>query len=321
MDSTTKLNDFVRQNSDKFSGQTLTRTWSNGPIRLCHQSSEGGDVIFLYLKYSRLGSPQFGGAPKQPGLDKGELFILLNGNKRYSLQPHVLQPPSCEKDEQYFNSVGLVVEITWTECIAYELSKDILYEMVNATNIELKITGDSVSEVLEEHKDQISFIMMAKALYNAVFDNSMFLEDLQKEQKRVDGASKILKEWDELKDLCEKNRYKMGAFYGKEDCSFDTSAEEIIHKFGDYKAELYKQLNYCIPLYKKLHSHIYEFNTNFPNENISVEHGAGSEETIGQFIKTLEAVRNQVSFSVVTKRILIVTLIVVIFIILYLLFS
>ena len=250
-----------------------------------------------------------------------QLFILLNGDKRYSLRPQVVKPSSYRKETHHLDYVGCWDTVHWTEYMAYELSEDILREMANATSIELKVTGGTVSEVIHEQKNNISFTMMAKALYSAVFDNSMSLEELQKEKMRVDDTRQIQKEWDELKDLCEKNMYDMGAFYGKEDCNFDTSAEEIIRKFGSYKSELYKHLNYCIPLYKKLYSHMHEFNTEFPNENISVEYGEGSEETIGQFIKKLETVRDQVNSSLATKRIIIVVSIVVAIIILFVLFS
>lgn len=318
----TKPNCFVRQKSDKFSGGNFTETWSNGSICLRHQSSAKGDIIYFYLEYSRSGDPQsrFDNV-EQPRLEMGELFILLNGNKRYSLMPQVVQPSSYRKETHHLDYVGCWDTVHWTEYMAYELSEDILREMANANTIELKVTGGTVSDVLYEHKDKISFSIMAKALYNAVFDNSLFLEELQKEQKRVEETHQIQKEWDELKDLCEKNMYDMGAFYGKKDCSFGTTTEEIIRKFGDYKSELYKHLNYCIPLYKKLYSHMHEFNTAFPNENISVEYGEGDEETIGQFVKKLEAVREQVNSSITTKRIIIIASIVVGVILLFVLFN
>ena len=313
-------NNFVRQKSDKFSGETLTETLSNSFIRLCHQSSAKGDCIYFYIEYSCNGNPKFVNV-KQPRLDQGVLFVLLNGNKRYSLRPQVVQSPSYRKEETFLNYVGRCETIYWTEYMAYELSENILHEMAIATTIELELTGGTVSRVLRANENELSFSIMAKALYNAVFDKSLFLEELQVEQKRVDEARKIQKEWKELETLCEEHNHKMGTIIGKKQCDRYTSVEEIIRKFGDYKSELYKHLNFCIPLYKKLYSHMHEYNIAFPNENISVRYGSYQEEEIRLNIQNLEEVRVQVHSSLVIKRVIIAASIVVGVILLFVLFS
>ena len=72
--------------------------------------------------------------------------------------------------------------------------------MAYATSIEIKVIGASVSKVLEENKVIPSFLIIAKALYNAIFDNSAFLEDLNKEKQRIKEA----KIEAELKEMAEK---------------------------------------------------------------------------------------------------------------------
>lgn len=315
-------NDFVTQTSDEFTGETLTKTDSNNSISLCHHSSPNGENIFFDLKFKQIGG-------QQPRLDCGELFILLNGNKRFSAKPIVDEPAYSKVIKSYDEIGNPYTYMEWYENMHYVITEENLRNMAYANSVKLKVTGATISKEIIESDNSISFLMMAKALYNAIFDNSLFVGDLEGEIKRIDDhedmlieKNKIRKEWDELHDLCRKENYDMWAFYGWKDCRFDTSVEEIIRKFGDDKSALYKQLNYCIPLYKKLHAHMHEFNTNFPNENIcAAYYGEGNEEQIGQFINKLETVREQVNSSITIKRIIIIASIVVGVILLFVLFS
>lgn len=188
---------FVHQSHDKFEAATTTVTdyagKSGSYIRLRQHSSPRGDSLYLDLKHQ-----QRDGA--QPLLIEGELILLINGSKRYSLRPKVSKPATYYEDEYVDWAGNLCERLEWNEYVYYEISEEILREMAYATSIEIKVIGASVSKVLEENKVIPSFLIIAKALYNAIFDNSAFLEDLNKEKQRIKEA----KIEAELKEMAEK---------------------------------------------------------------------------------------------------------------------
>lgn len=189
---------FIHQSHDKFSSETVTSTdWSGNKdcsVRLRHFSSSKRDIIFLDLDFH-----QFDGT--QPMLHQGKLFVLLNGSKRYTLTPNVRKPSTYEVRESRSWYDGREEEyVYWDEHMYYEITEDMLREMASAISIEMKVTGASVSKVIEGDEVRLSFIIMAKALYNAIFDNSAFLEDFNKEKQRIKEA----KIEAELKEMAEK---------------------------------------------------------------------------------------------------------------------
>lgn len=188
---------FVHQSHDKFEAATTTVTdyagESGSYIRLRQHSSPRGDSLYLDLEHQ-----QRDGA--QPLLIEGELILLINGSKRYSLRPKVSKPATYYEDEYVDWAGNLCKRLEWNEYVYYEISEEILREMAYATSIEIKVIGASVSKVLEENKVIPSFLIIAKALYNAIFDNSAFLEDLNKEKQRIKEA----KIEAELKEMAEK---------------------------------------------------------------------------------------------------------------------
>ena len=204
---------FVHQSYDKFSSKTTTVTSCAGDgncqVRLRHISSSEGEHILLDLEY-RQDAPQ-------PMLHQGNLFIVLSGKKRYTLTPHINQPARYTENE-YSNWSGINTIITWYESMYYELTKEMLLDMASATRIEMKVTGASASYVVKEkftgeEKEHISFLIMAKALYNAIFDKSAFNEDIEvliqriKEKKRK-VARKVARKEQEKKQKTERREQK-----------------------------------------------------------------------------------------------------------------
>jgi hypothetical protein len=193
------MNPFIHQSNDKFSTANTVCTSNAGEtgrlISLRYHSSENDDAILLDLLYEGFGN--------QPHIDQGNLFLLINGTKRYSFVPHINQPASSREFETFLYHDTI---ITWEEYVYYEISKDILREMAYASSVEFKVTGASVNEEIEEDGDRPSFIIIAKALYNAIFDNSAFVEDLKNEKRRLEEEKQREEEEEQRKEKEEQKR-------------------------------------------------------------------------------------------------------------------
>ena len=217
---------FVHQSHDKFEAATTTVTdyagESGSYIRLRQHSSPRGDSLCLDLEHR-----QRDGA--QPLLIEGELILLINGSKRYSLRPKVSKPATYYEDEYVDWAGNLCTRLEWNEYVYYEISEEILREMAYATSIEIKVIGASVSKVLEESKVIPSFLIIAKALYNAIFDNSAFLEDLNKEKQRIKEA----KIEAELKKMAEK--------IDDDEEDYDDDEEDYDEEYMDIRREANKR--------------------------------------------------------------------------------
>ena len=255
--------------------------------------------------------------------------MLLNGNKRYSLRPKINQPATYYENEyiDWFGDLRKIVK--WREYVYYEISEEILREMAYATSIEIKVTGASVSEVLKEDEETPSFLIIAKALYNVLFDNSVFKEDLKKEKQRIkevrieeelkkmaeridedeegeedddeeykeirreakkrketDGRIQIKREWKELGEKCEEHNSHMSEFIGC-GCSWETTEEEFIESFGKNPTELYNHLEFAIPLYDSLLSHMHEYNLKHPKSKVEIDCEV-TEPEVRKFVAVLK---------------------------------
>lgn len=272
---------FIFQSNDKFSTTNTVRTANAGNIcqliSLRYHSSETGDAILLDLQYS--------GSGDQPHIDQGNLFLLINGTKRYSFVPHLNQPASASENFDFFGNKY----ISWNESMYYEISEEILREMAYAYSVEFKVTGASVAREVKEDGERPSFIIIAKALYNAIFDNSAFIEDLENEKQRLEGAKVeaelIEQEWKELKKKCEQHNSRMGAFVGR-GCSWDATTEKFIEKFGEEPGVLYHHLEYAIPLFESLLHHMNEYNSKYPKTKIKIDYV--EEEKVRKFVTVLK---------------------------------
>lgn len=328
---------FVHQSHDKFEAATTTVTdyagESGSYIRLRHHSSPQGDTFCVDLNYTQRNDAQ-------PLLIKGELILLLNDSKRYSLRPKVSKPATYYEDEYVDWAGNLCKRLEWNEYVYYEISEEILREMAYATSIEIKVIGASVSKVLEENKVIPSFFIIAKALYNAIFDNSAFLEDLNKEKQRIkeakieaelkemaekidddeedydedeedydeeymeirreakkrketDGRILVKREWKELEKKCEQHNSRMGAFVGR-GCTWDTKEPKFTEYFGKNPTELYNHLEFSIPLYESLLSHMHEYNLKHPKAKVEIDYEV-TEPEIRKFIAVLKQSRDNLS--------------------------
>lgn len=374
------MNSFIKQTCDKITGEARTETIDirdkHCKIRLCHNSSSKGDFIFFELEFTREGD--------RPLLEQGQLFVLINGNKRYSLEPHIGMPAACDEVHDFDYRGNPYSCLKWREYIYYIITEEQLREMANATNIEMKVLGGTVSEVIDDkngvYKDSnISFLIMARAIYNAIFDNSIFNDELENEKNRLeeerlntlaksssyeeeeedededddddddeddddeedkdeesankiktgenekkqnptaDAIKSIKKEWAVLKKRCQERNDIIGAFIDEEECTWNTSVDGIIRKFGDDKSELYKHLNFCIPLYESLYTHMHEFNKAHPNTQINIDYC--DEKKVKKFLEKLKAVQEKIYPTILRKRILIASLIIGGIILLFILFS
>ena len=325
---------FVHQSHDKFEAATTTVTDyagnSGSNIRLRHHSSPQGDTFCIDLNYTQRNDAQ-------PLLIKGELILLLNGSKRYSLRPKINKPSTYYEDEYVDYFGNLCKRIEWNEYVYYEISEEILREMAYATTIEIKVTGASVSIVLEEGEVTPSFLIIAKALYNAIFDNSAFKEDFKKEKQRIkeakievelkemaenlddeddeddeedddeeymeirreakkrketDGRILVNREWKELKKKCEQHNSRMGAFVGR-GCSWDSTTKEFMERFCEEPSVLYHHLEYAIPLYESVLSHMHEYNLKHPKAEVEIDYE--TEPEVRKFIAVLKQSRDNLS--------------------------
>ena len=280
---------FIFHSNDKFS--TTNTVWTANAGNICqlislrYHSSETGDAILLDLQYS--------GSGDQPHIDQGNLFLLINGTKRYSFVPHLNQPASASENFDFFGNKY----ISWNESVYYEISEEILREMAYAYSVEFKVTGASVAREVKEDGERPSFIIIAKALYNAIFDNSAFIEDLKNEKQRLEGAKVeaelIEQEWKELKKKCEQHNSRMGAFVGR-GCSWDATTEKFIEKFGKEPGVLYHHLEYAIPLFESLLHHMNEYNSKYPKTKVEIDYEV-TEPEIRKFIAVLKQSRDNLS--------------------------
>lgn len=277
---------FIFLSNDKFSTTNTVWTANTGNncqlISLRYHSSETGDAILLDLLYKGFGD--------QPHIDQGNLFLLINGTKRYSFVPHLNQPASASENFDYFGNKY----ISWKESMYYEISEEILREMAYASSVEFKVTGASVNEEIEEDGDRPSFIIIAKALYNAIFDNSAFIEDLENEKQRLEGAKVeaelIEQEWKELEMKCKKHNDSMGAFVGR-GVSWDDTTEKFMERFGEASVALYHHLEYAIPLFESLLHHMNEYNSKYPKTKIKIDYV--EEEKVRKFVTVLKQCRDR----------------------------
>lgn len=225
--NTMNMNELVKQSYDKFENVTTTKTVNaSNRIGLRHVSSPVQEATFLDLEFHQVDGPP-------PHLENGEIILLLNDTKRYSLKPNVSMPPTFSKDE-YIDIFGHLAErIYWDEYIYYEISEELLREMAYATDIKIKLIGASVSMVLQDSPKQPSFKMLAKALYNAIYDSSIFNDEIQKECQRLSEEdikskmNKIARETDDA-DFDEED---------EEDLEVDEYEEDIDENNEDIKTE------------------------------------------------------------------------------------
>ena len=282
------MNSFIHQSNDKFSATKTVYTSEAGEswgssISLRYHSSENGDAILIDLQYSDSGD--------QPHIDQGNLFLLINGTKRYSFVPHLNRPASAKECWSQF--LGEYEYYTcWKEYVYYKISKDILREMAFASSVEFKVTGASVASEIKEDGERPSFIIIAKALYNAIFDNSAFIEDLEKEKQRLEGAKVeaelIKQEWKELQEKCEQHNSHMRWFIGW-GVSWDTTEEKFMEEFGENPTELSNHLEFAIPLFESLLNHMHEYNEKYPKTKIEINYV--KEEKVRKFVEVLKLLK------------------------------
>lgn len=310
------MSPYIHRSHDKFEGATITYTdttrYAFDKVYLSHRSTPNGDSIYLHLEYVVTCGTVYGQA-KKPGLLLGNLILLLNGTKRYSLQPQM------RKDAEYFEDIAYS---SWHEYMDYELTQDMLLNMAYAKKIGIKVSGSTTSSVLKKSgtdydKEEISLSVLAKSLYNAIFDKSLFVEEIQNEVQRIETAKQQrlqkARAEEPFKEEIAKLIKQCNSHLGSVGCFLDhgvwvsDNEEKIINRFkgwghdSDY-VELHNHFAYAIPLFEALLKHLHEYNsTNENNMKVTIYYSTFTEEKLRDFINLLKSTKKKL-YPIVIKR-------------------
>lgn len=205
------MNCLTTRKHDTFSEMTITKTfplqWAFAYVSFQHVSSPKGERLTIELLY-RDEDYMF--------LESGELVININKSKNIKLKPFDV----LRKHED-----GIAIESA-----SYELSKMQLLQICNAETIDYKLSGNHVSEnsvdFFEEYGEDICIddgevdidgIMhnlvgvyvdkiqyAAQALYNAIYDSSAFIEELQQVKESILLQEKKYEEWRRKREETEQ---------------------------------------------------------------------------------------------------------------------
>lgn len=248
------MEELVKQSYDKFENKAITQTVCVGntlymEVNLHHYSSPKGDVDCIDVFY------KYGGSDSR--LIDGELILLINGSARHSIKPNYNVPPTW--DDGY-----------WYQDMFYMLPDGLLHEMANASNLEIKVTGGAANLVLEDNKYP-TLLLLSKALYNAVYDSSAFNDEIEKarrnNQERKEKEQQIQKEWNELVEKCKDKSHASSIYLiSVLDWNHPRDIKKKIEEYGTdkiYAKTFYDLLNFAIPLYEKLLTHMHEYNEKY----------------------------------------------------------
>lgn len=118
-------------------------------------------------------------------LRNGNLIFNLDGKKNIALDAHESYS-DVGKEQGAFEQESTVV--TEEDCF-YELSKEQLKEICDASHVDIQVTGDSK----QKEMDGSIFQLYARAFYNSVFDNSLYKGSLSSFQEVYNKWKRI--EW------------------------------------------------------------------------------------------------------------------------------
>ena len=176
---------------DKFTQTSTCSTpwflWNECWFRIKYQSTPEGEHLIVDCSYDDR---------KILDIDKGNLIINLNNTKNI-----VLSPATSNWDFHENNVNG---QINFNESISCELTKDQLLDICNAKSIDYQLRGKNGIaqrksfvdiEILKQGYPGWQMMQVcAKAMYNQVYDHSVFIEDIEEAKKKPEEYAKKDKE-------------------------------------------------------------------------------------------------------------------------------
>ena len=137
--------------------------------------------IYVYINYRYVSSPEveellvdvktsiYGGGGRI-NIKDGELIFNINDTKNIQLKAHDNGRQSYSHSDD--------------ECVYYVLKKEDLLDICEAQKIEIKLSG--AREYMTMTCNEL--IKTARAMYNAIYDSSMYVEEVQKyeEERQVE---------------------------------------------------------------------------------------------------------------------------------------
>jgi len=199
------MSKLISRKHDKFSEATETSTkefsWGNGmfpQFSFQHISKQEGEILSLELLNVEHG-PNYVDEDLNlyMYLDYGELILNINHTKNI-----VLKPIDVNRTRTRRTYIG-DYHYDYEEIASYSLTKEQLQMLCSAESIEYKLSGNNSSIVYEEQpgikndylgktyfpniaiRMNFAFQLYAKALYNAVYDNSAYIRELKEVDKKI----------------------------------------------------------------------------------------------------------------------------------------
>lgn len=196
------MSKLISREHDKFSGITKTTTkefsWGGAEFSLHHVSNIDGESLSLNVHCSHNG-PDFNDQDLNlyMYLDFGELILNINHTKNI-----VLKPIDAQRTRRLFRCIDIYHYI-YEEIASYSLTKEQLQMLCSAESIEYKLTGNGSPIVCEEQPERkddnlgmtyfpniaiwlnFPFQLYAKALYNAIYDQSAYIQELKAADRKV----------------------------------------------------------------------------------------------------------------------------------------
>lgn len=210
------MNFLTTREHDKFSEKTTTKTipfsWGGVDFIFQHVSEQGGENLCIEVHHSR--------EHDLLHLEAGELIININSTKNIKLKPI---------KELYTNKYEIVIS-KWEETAFYKITKEQLVLICKAKSIEYCLKGSHASKQCADYdEDGESRVSMhgdviingeeyyasidnskiqygAKALYNAIYDNTAYNRELQKIKKDILKDDEEYKEYEKEEKIKTKER-------------------------------------------------------------------------------------------------------------------
>lgn len=217
------MNFLTKREHDKFSEKTTTKTipfsWGGVDFIFQHVSEQGGENLCIEVhsrEYDLL------------HLEDGELIININSTKNIKLKPI---------KGLYTNKYEIVIS-KWEETAFYKITKEQLVLICKAKSIEYCLKGSHESKQCADYdEDGESCVSIhgdviidgeeyyasidnskiqygAKALYNAIYDNTAYNRELQKIKKDILKDDEEYKEYEKEEKIKKQKKDKKNRAIG-----------------------------------------------------------------------------------------------------------
>ena len=176
---------FITKKNNKFENKTTTEGMpclmeKQGHTRwyfdLRQISTPKGDDLVIDIQHF---------SPDWFFLKNGNLIINLDGKKNIAIDAHESYSDVGQEQGAFEQDSTVVTE----ENCFYELTKEQLKEICDASHVDIQVTGDSEKKQM----DGTLFRLYARAYYNSFFDNSLYKGALSSFQEKYSKWKRI--EW------------------------------------------------------------------------------------------------------------------------------